>query len=74
MKSIYTCPECRRRFTIYQDGDYLCDCGRIFYYPPILSQEKACFISVDTENKQVRSNEDKYSSLLQRAAGFAGFL
>ena len=44
--SIYTCPNCRRRFTIYRDGDYLCECGKVFFYPPLLSSEKACFISL----------------------------
>lgn len=47
MASIYTCPDCRRRYTIYDDGDYLCECGRIFAYPPVLSRERACFISME---------------------------
>ena len=59
MASVYTCPYCRRRYTIYRDGDYLCDCGRVFFYPPLLSSEKANFIAlnpafVDSASQSVR--------------------
>lgn len=46
MASIYTCPDCRRRYTIGRDGDYLCECGRAFFYPPLLSTERANFIAM----------------------------
>ncbi|MFA6293069.1 MAG: DUF4190 domain-containing protein [Victivallales bacterium] len=35
MKGIYTCPYCLRSYTVAQEGDYLCDCGRQFFYPPM---------------------------------------
>lgn len=37
MKGIYTCPYCMRTYTVAQEGDYLCDCGRQFFYPPMSS-------------------------------------
>lgn len=52
MASIYTCPACRRRYTIYKDGDYICECGNVFCYPPLLSRERACFISMDVYRDQ----------------------
>jgi hypothetical protein len=59
MASVYTCPYCHRRYTIYRDGDYLCDCGRVFFYPPLLSSEKANFIALapayaDSASRSVR--------------------
>jgi hypothetical protein len=46
MPTIYTCPACRRRYTIYHDGEYSCECGKAFAHPPMLPSEKACFIQV----------------------------
>ena len=37
MKGIYTCPYCMRTYTVAREGDYLCDCGRQFFYPPMCS-------------------------------------
>jgi hypothetical protein len=59
MASVYTCPYCHRRYTIYRDGDYLCDCGRVFFYPPLLASEKANFIAlnpafVDSSSQSVK--------------------
>ena len=47
MANIYTCPTCSRRYTIYLDGDYICECGNVFAYPPVLSSERSRFISMD---------------------------
>ena len=41
MKSVYTCPYCLRSYTVTQEGDYICDCGRQFYYPPMGSAKIA---------------------------------
>ena len=76
MASIYTCQTCRRRFTIYRDGDYLCDCGKVFSYPPVLSTEKACFVSLD----QMRREQERSRRVAPRGSsqgreqGFAGVL
>jgi hypothetical protein len=35
MKGIYTCPYCMRTYTVAEEGDYLCECGRQFFYPPM---------------------------------------
>ncbi len=37
MKGIYTCPYCMKTYTIVEEGDYLCECGRQFFYPPMCS-------------------------------------
>lgn len=73
MPSIYTCPTCRRRYTIYHDGDYICECGNVFSHPPILSAEKACFIPVSTISRPCR--KIRTGSLpVKRENGFAGML
>ncbi|NOY75875.1 MAG: DUF4190 domain-containing protein [Kiritimatiellaeota bacterium] len=33
MAYIYTCQECGRQYSVYQDGEYVCDCGCLFEYP-----------------------------------------
>ena len=73
MPNIYTCPTCRRRYTIYHDGDYICECGNVFSYPPILSTEKACFIPVDDvprPTRKVRIGDN----CRRRDGGFMGIL
>ena len=45
MSSIYVCPDCQRRFTVVRDGEYLCLCGKTFFYPPLLSSERSRFVS-----------------------------
>lgn len=37
MKGIYTCPYCMKSYSIAEEGDYLCECGRQFFYPPMSS-------------------------------------
>jgi len=74
MASIYTCPYCRRRYTIYHEGDYLCDCGRIFFYPPLLASEKANFVTLsptylDSASKSVRRTFRASDSARRRAGG-----
>ena len=58
MASIYICPDCRRKFFIVRDGDYLCDCGKVFFYPPILSTEKACFVTVAEHEAKKREEQE----------------
>ncbi len=33
MREVYTCPSCRRQYTVEYEGDYLCECGLAFHYP-----------------------------------------
>ena len=73
MPNIYTCPKCRHRYTIYHDGDYICDCGNVFSYPPILASEKACFIAVDAMPRSCRKVRVG-NPVVKRENGFAGML
>ena len=41
MGGVYTCPYCLKSYSVKQDGDYICDCGRHFYYPPMKSSTTA---------------------------------
>ena len=83
MASIYTCPDCRRRYTIGNDGDYLCECGKVFSYPPVLSRERACFISIGQAQRawaaaksiDYLSTADDYPAISKaEKPGFAGML
>ncbi|MCK5844423.1 MAG: DUF4190 domain-containing protein [Victivallales bacterium] len=65
MAYIYTCQECGRQYTVYQDGEYVCDCGDIFQYPVATSGEKAGYattapIFIDSSSRGVR--RDSYIS------------
>ena len=33
MAYIHTCPKCSKQYTVYYDGEYICDCGECFEYP-----------------------------------------
>lgn len=35
MSYIYTCNSCTKQYTVYAEGDYICDCGNMFHYPSI---------------------------------------
>ena len=36
MSRLYTCPFCGRQYSIYQEGDYICDCGSRFHHPGVM--------------------------------------
>ena len=35
MAYIYTCQCCTKQYTVYEEGDYVCNCGRQFHYPAV---------------------------------------
>ena len=37
MAFIYTCQQCGKQYTIYEEGDYICGCGSRFHYPSATS-------------------------------------
>ncbi len=37
MTFIYTCQQCGKQYTVYEEGDYICDCGDRFHYPSAIS-------------------------------------
>ncbi|MBN1863866.1 MAG: DUF4190 domain-containing protein [Victivallales bacterium] len=41
MSYIYTCQHCSKQYMVDEDGEYLCECGRVFHYPMASSSFKA---------------------------------
>ena len=37
MAYIYTCTVCGRQYSVYEESDYICDCGDRFHYPSATS-------------------------------------
>ena len=33
MAYIHTCKYCSKQYTVYYDGEYICECGAVFQYP-----------------------------------------
>ena len=59
MAYIYTCQDCGRQYTVYQDGEYVCDCGGVFQYPVATSGSKAGYattapVFIDSSSRSVR--------------------
>jgi len=40
MSYIHTCPNCSKQYTVYYDGEYICECGSTFEYPKISKKKK----------------------------------
>ena len=45
MAFIYTCQQCGKQYTVYEEGDYICDCGTRFHYPSATSSITANYIA-----------------------------
>lgn len=41
MSYIYTCQRCRKQYMVYEEGEYICECGRLFHYPSVAGSWKA---------------------------------
>lgn len=63
MKGIYTCPYCLRSYSVEREGDYMCDCGRHFFYPPMQSSKSSKYtctapVYIDSTSKSVRKKSN----------------
>ena len=67
MPSIYVCPKCKRKYRINYDGEYICECGNKFSYPPVLSTERACYISLDV--LKINTKQENGQSMWRRLTG-----
>ena len=61
MAYIYTCEECGRQYTVYQNGEYICDCGAVFEYPVATSGAKSNYAAIapvftDSSSRWVKKN------------------
>ena len=61
MAYIYTCRYCRQQYTVYEDGDYVCECGSSFHYPVAAPVLRANFtvaepVYIDSSSKSVKKN------------------
>jgi hypothetical protein len=45
MGYIYTCQQCGKQYTVYEEGDYICNCGDRFHYPSATSSITANYIA-----------------------------
>ena len=45
MEFIYTCQQCGKQYTIYEEGDYICGCGNRFHYPSATSCITANYVA-----------------------------
>ena len=43
MAYIYTCTICGRQYSVYEEDDYICDCGNRFHYPSATSSITASY-------------------------------
>lgn len=60
MSYIYTCNSCTKQYTVYTEGEYICDCGNMFHYPSIapilkynLSKNEPKFNDSATQSVQI---------------------
>ena len=59
MDYIYTCQNCGKQYTVYEEGDYICDCGTQFHYPVATSSITAEYTAtmpqfLDSSSRSVR--------------------
>jgi len=45
MAYVYTCGGCGRQYTVYEEGEYICDCGTRYRYPAVM-ESKARYAEV----------------------------
>ena len=67
MAYIYTCQYCSKQYTVYEDGDYVCECGGSFHYPATPTLQANLTVAdpvyIDSSSKSVkRSTKYHYSS------------
>ncbi|GEM_PF-3673917 len=77
MKGIYTCPYCLRSYSVEREGDYMCDCGRHFFYPPMQSSKSAKYsvsapVYIDSSSKSVRKKTNVNVGRKSRTKGGSG--
>ena len=59
MAFIYTCQQCSKQYTVYEEGDYICDCGDRFHYPSATSSITANYVAtaplfLDSSSRSVK--------------------
>ena len=47
MAYIYSCNSCNAQYTVYEEGDYICKCGKTFHYPIMAPAMQANFTASD---------------------------
>ena len=72
MAYIYSCQYCQKQYTVYAEGDYVCECGNLFRYPaaaPVLQAHLTTVepAYIDSSSKSLkRSTKYHYSSTQSR--------
>ena len=72
MAYIYTCQHCSKHYTVYAEGDYVCECGNLFHYPagiPSVQANLTCAepVYIDSSSKSMkRSTTYHYNSTHSR--------
>lgn len=75
MAYIYTCQHCSKQYTVYEEGDYVCECGSQFHYPAVAAALQANLtvadpIFMDSSSKSIKRNT-KYIYHNTRSRGIA---
>ena len=61
MGFIYTCHQCGKQYTVYEEGDYICDCGDLFHFPAATSSITANYVAtapvfLDSSSRSVKKH------------------
>jgi hypothetical protein len=72
MAYIYTCQNCSRQYTVFEDGEYICECGRTFQYPAVMSQTRANLTAavpsyIDSSSRSVRRSVKFHTTTRSRS-------
>lgn len=59
MAYIYTCNICGRQYTVYEEGNFICDCGDRFHYPSATSAITSNYVAtapkfIDSSSRSVK--------------------
>jgi hypothetical protein len=70
MSKVYTCPYCKRKYTVNRPGNYICDCGIQFSYPDQLTENSANYTTaaptyIDSSSRSVQKHT-KFNALSRK--------